>query len=177
MTLSTIFLSTFWFLLMLWSVVSPLIFAGLLWYVRKSVTSDCTTDITDTYRFLWQDYNKDMIFWEVLDIACKFYLTWLVMFVDKEQGSKRVLWLMIVIIVSTMYLDLLALSYLFKRANDLHLSFTNNIILIGCFLLDASYWESLLICTLKRTIVPKDLLEYLSYTIQLLLQLLSLVVY
>ena len=68
-------LTTFWVLFTVWPVAMPLLFAGLLWNIKKSVRSDCITDLSEACRFLWRDYHKSMMFWEVLDVVRKRFVT------------------------------------------------------------------------------------------------------
>ena len=127
--------SIFWVLFTLWPIMMPLFFSGLLYLIKKPVLLDCTTDLTEACRFLWRDYDKGMMTWEVLDVWRKVFLTGLILFIDTEQGSERMLRLIIASTISVAYLGLLALARPYKRNDDLYLSFASNILLSCCFLM------------------------------------------
>ena len=127
--------SIFWVLFTLWPIMMPLFFSGLLYLIKKPVLLDCTTDLTEACRFLWRDYDKGMMAWEVLDVCRKVFLTGLILFIDTEQGSERMLRLVIASTISIVYLGLLALARPYKRNDDLYLSFASNILLSCCFLM------------------------------------------
>ena len=72
--------------------------------------SDCITDLSEACCSLWRDYDKAMMFWEILDVVHKIMLTELIMFVDIKQGSERLLHLVIEIVLSTKSVGILALT-------------------------------------------------------------------
>jgi len=122
----------FWGSFSLWIIVVPLIFLGLLISIRKSVYSNRTSFLTEACRFLWRDYKEHMMFWEILDIARKLFLTGIVNFIDLEEGSTKILRLVTAIMISALYLGVLALARPYKKSTDLHIAFISNVVLI-CF--------------------------------------------
>jgi len=125
----------FWSFFVLWPILVPSIFFTLLWSIRKPVRSQRTTVLSEACRFLWRDYNKNMMFWEVLDLFRKIFLTGFIMFIETEEGSSRIFRLIIAIVISTFYFGLLALARPYKRNDDLYLSYGSNMLLVFCFLL------------------------------------------
>ena len=128
-------LTIFWVFFALWPVLMPMLCGGILWYIRKSIMTDCITNLSDACGFLWRDYRKEMMAWELIDIARKITLTGLVLFIDIEKGSEKLLRVVIAAVISTTYLGLLALARPYKRTDDLHLSFLSVILQIACFLM------------------------------------------
>lgn len=124
----------FWGLFVIWPIMVPVMFFILLWSIRTSVRSQRTTVLSEACRFLWRDYHRSMMFWEIFDILRKIMLTGCVMFIDREEGSNKIFRLIVAIAISTLYFGLLALARPFKRHGDLYLAFTSNVCLIGCFL-------------------------------------------
>eukprot|EP00551_Chaetoceros_affinis_P006644 CAMPEP_0203669898 /NCGR_PEP_ID=MMETSP0090-20130426/6135_1 /ASSEMBLY_ACC=CAM_ASM_001088 /TAXON_ID=426623 /ORGANISM="Chaetoceros affinis, Strain CCMP159" /LENGTH=78 /DNA_ID=CAMNT_0050534657 /DNA_START=92 /DNA_END=325 /DNA_ORIENTATION=+ len=57
----------FWVLFTVWIILTPLIFLSLLTYIHPSVQSKSITSLADSCRFLWQDYDPSMIYWDVID--------------------------------------------------------------------------------------------------------------
>jgi len=126
--------NTFWILFCLWPLLMPLGLFALLWKVEGAVRSKRTTDLAEACSFLWRDYNESMIFWEIVELYRKIFLTGLILF-DIENGSSRVLRLLIAILVSMMYFGVLSRARPFKRRNDLDLAFISNVLLLCCFIL------------------------------------------
>jgi len=124
---------TFWLTVTLWPILVPLVFFGLLISIRKSVYSKRTTFLAEACRFLWRDYREDMMFWEILDIYRKLFLTGLVNMIDLEKGSTKIIRLVIAIMVSTLYLGILGLARPYIQNTDLYLAFTSNVVLICLF--------------------------------------------
>jgi len=122
----------FWVMFTLWPFLVPLTFLGLLISIRKSVYSQRTTFLSEACSFLWRDYKEGMVFWEILDIYRKLILTGLVNLIDLEKGSTKILRLVTAIMVSALYLGILALARPYRQNTDLHLAFTSNVLLI-CF--------------------------------------------
>jgi len=123
----------FWATFTVWPILVPLVFVGLLISVRKSVQSKRITFLTEACRFLWQDYRESMLFWEILDIYRKLLLTGLINLIDQSAGSRRIFRLLVAIIVSALYLGILALARPYVQNNDLYLAFTSNVFLICLF--------------------------------------------
>eukprot|EP00551_Chaetoceros_affinis_P013020 CAMPEP_0203687050 /NCGR_PEP_ID=MMETSP0090-20130426/49378_1 /ASSEMBLY_ACC=CAM_ASM_001088 /TAXON_ID=426623 /ORGANISM="Chaetoceros affinis, Strain CCMP159" /LENGTH=318 /DNA_ID=CAMNT_0050556299 /DNA_START=2876 /DNA_END=3828 /DNA_ORIENTATION=+ len=117
----------------LWQVMIPLSFLVLLVYIHPSVQSRSITSLADSCRFLWQDYNPSMIYWDVIDTLRKIFLTGLIMLIDKQKGSNKMLRLLIASIVSMLYLCILLAFHPYKRRDDYNLAFLSNFFLICCF--------------------------------------------
>jgi len=122
----------FWVSVTFWPILVPLIFFGLLISIHKSVYSNRINFLAEACRFLWRDYKESMLFWEIIDIYRKLFLTGLINLIDLENGSTKILRLVIAIMVSALYLGILALARPYVQNNDLHLAFTSNVVLI-CF--------------------------------------------
>ena len=73
------------------------------------------------------------MFWEVIDVTRKICLTGLIIFVDKEEGSERILRLLIGIIICIVYASILPLARPYRRNDDLYLAVTSNLLLTCCF--------------------------------------------
>jgi hypothetical protein len=70
---------------------------------------------------------------QAADMLRKLFLTSLILFVDVEYGSSRLLRLLLASIVSAVYLGALALARPYKRSDDLYLACTSNMLLTCCF--------------------------------------------
>jgi hypothetical protein len=57
----------FWSLFIVWVVLIPLAFVVLLKYIGPTVRSKSITFMADACRFLWQDYDSNVGFWEIVD--------------------------------------------------------------------------------------------------------------
>ena len=100
----------FWSFFALWPVLVPLGFLALLLHVRTPVKAQRDTPLTRATSFLWRDYSASFLFWEVLDLARKIFLTSMVLFIDQEYGSTKLRRLVTAAIVSATLLTLLALA-------------------------------------------------------------------
>ena len=85
----------FWALFGISPVAIPVGGFFLLVLIRPSVQSNTTTPLADACRFLWVDYNRDLMLWEVIDVVRKISLTGLILFIDTEEGSERILRLLV----------------------------------------------------------------------------------
>ena len=73
----------------------------------------------------------------MFDLARKLFLASLVLFIDQEYGSSKLLRLVVATVVSALFLAALALARPFKRSDDLHLACVANLLLTCCFCLGA----------------------------------------
>jgi hypothetical protein len=126
-------LTTFWSLFTIWIVLIPLAFIVLLKYIGPSVQSKSITFLSDACRFLWQDYDANMWFWDIVDTYRKIFLTGTVILIDREEGSNKMLRLVIAIIVSMLYFGILLAYRPYKRSDDYNLAFLSNFLMISCF--------------------------------------------
>ena len=111
----------------------PLIFLLPLTRVRTAVTAQRRTPLANACRFLWCDYDAGLLFWEVIDLLRRLLLTSIILFVDTENGSSKMLRLVLGTIISAMYLGILALVRPYKRSDDLYLACLSNMLLACCF--------------------------------------------
>ena len=123
----------FWAFFALWPVLVPLGFLALLLRVRKPVAAQRATPLSRATSFLWRDYSGRFLFWEVLDLVRKIFLTSMVLFIDQEYGSRKLLRTVVAAIVSATFLTLLALARPYRRSDDLCLACIANLLLTCCF--------------------------------------------
>ena len=117
----------------LWPVLTPLLFIMLLVHIRPSVRRNSPTPLAIACRFFWDDYDESMMFWDVIDTVRKLILTGFIMFFDPEKGSNKLFRLTVAIIISSLYLGILANARPYKRDDDFYLAFVGNFLLICCF--------------------------------------------
>ena len=125
-------LQIFRILFVCWPVLIPLLFSGLLKSIHYTVQQKRTTVLADACGFLWRDYDESVIFWDIIDMMRKVFLTGFIMFVDAEEGSSRVFRLIIATVVSSFYMAILSYARPYKRQDDFHLALVSSILLI-CF--------------------------------------------
>merc|ERR1719473_1389805 len=119
----------FWAFFVLW----PLAFLALLLSIRSEVRAQRDRATARACRFLWRDYDPRLLFWEVVDLGRKLFLASLVLFIQTDDGSSKLLRLVVASLLSALYLAVLALSRPFKRDDDLYLACTANLLLACCF--------------------------------------------
>jgi hypothetical protein len=124
----------FWASFVLWPVVVPLTFLVLLLRVRASMINQRITGLANACRFLWRDYNERFHYWEIIDLVRKVLLTAIIIFINVEPGSSRILRLVIAAIISGAYLAAIAVAHPFRRADDLYLACLANLLLTCCFI-------------------------------------------
>ncbi|EOD35913.1 hypothetical protein EMIHUDRAFT_110524 [Emiliania huxleyi CCMP1516] len=123
----------FWAFFVLWPVLVPLAFLVLLLSIRSEVRAQRVRATARASRFLWRDYDPRLLFWEVVDMGRKLFLASLVLFIQTDTGSSKILRLFVASVVSALYLAVLALARPFKRSADLYLACTANLFLACCF--------------------------------------------
>eukprot|EP00592_Proboscia_alata_P023596 CAMPEP_0194424146 /NCGR_PEP_ID=MMETSP0176-20130528/23412_1 /TAXON_ID=216777 /ORGANISM="Proboscia alata, Strain PI-D3" /LENGTH=2584 /DNA_ID=CAMNT_0039233745 /DNA_START=230 /DNA_END=7984 /DNA_ORIENTATION=+ len=126
-------LVTFWVLFTVWILLIPLGFVVLLKYIGPSVRSKSISSLADASRFLWQDYDASMWFWDIVDTYRKIFLSGAILLIDTQKGSNKILRLVVAIIVSVLYFGILLAYRPYKRSNDYNLAFLSNFLLISCF--------------------------------------------
>jgi hypothetical protein len=124
----------FWSSYVLWFVLVPSSFLILLLRVQASIVDQRITGLANACRFLWRDYNARSHYWELVDLVRKLILTAMIIFVDMEYGSSKILRLVIAAIISVAYLTILAVTHPFRRADDLYLACLSNLLLACCFI-------------------------------------------
>jgi len=128
-------LNLFWALFIIWPVLLPLLMFGLLWKVRHLVRAKRTTPLAEACSFLWRDYNEGYLYWEIIDLYRKLFLTGFILLIDKDEGSTRILRLLVATAVSLVYFGILLRVRPYKQAGNLDLAFVSNILLMLCFIL------------------------------------------
>ena len=92
------------------------------------------TSLTEACSFLWRDYDESMLFWDIVDIMRKIFLTGFINLIDIEEGSSRALRLIVAASISAMYMGVLALTRPYKRLDDLFLAYLSNLLLVLTFI-------------------------------------------
>ena len=138
----------FWFFFLLWPVLVPMVYLGLILRIRRAVVNNRITKLANACKFLWADYVPSSLFWEVIDVERKVLLSAVILFVDTEFGSTRMLRLALAAIISAMYLSILAVARPFKRLDDMYLACLANLLLTCSFvsgfavkLCEAGQWD------------------------------------
>jgi hypothetical protein len=126
-------ITTFWILFSLWIVIIPLGFYVFLKYISPSIEAQKFTSLTVACRFLWEDYTRSMWFWDIVDVMRKLLLTGIIMMIDPEEGSNKMLRLVVAIVISILYLCVSLIFQPYRRRDDFFLAFVSNLILLGCF--------------------------------------------
>lgn len=122
----------FWIFFTIWIVLTPLAFLMLLWYISSSIRSNEITSLANDCRFLWEDYDSSMWFWDIVDTYRKVFLTGIIMFIDFQEGSNKLLRLVVAIIVATLFFGVLLAFRPYKRSDDFYFSLVTNFMLITC---------------------------------------------
>jgi hypothetical protein len=135
--------TTFWILLGVWIIFVPIVFFLLLIYISPSIESSRITFLADACRFLWQDYNSNMWFWDIVDTMRRIFLTGIIMFIDTQEGSNKILCLVVANIVSALYMGILLAFHPYQMKSDYYLAFVSNFLLICCFTLGMDDIETL----------------------------------
>jgi len=126
---------TFWIVFAIWPVAVPLFFIILLLSVQKSLRAHHRTRLAEACRFLWRDYKDSLLWWDFIDIIRKIFLSGLIVFIDSEAGSDKILRLIVATAICVLYISVLGLAKPYNNNSDLYLAFTTNIVLLYCFLL------------------------------------------
>jgi hypothetical protein len=125
----------FWAFFALWPVLVPLIFFGLLLFIRPTIRAQRISPLALTCSFLWRDYESAFLFWEMIDLVRKLFRTTFIHFIDTSSGSSRILRLITGAAVSGTYLALLAFARPYQRFDDLQLAALANLLLTLIFTL------------------------------------------
>ena len=123
----------FWVFFTAWPVTVPIVFLGLLLYIRPLVRTNRITPLAEACRFLWRDYERSTMYWEFIDIVRKICLTGLIIFIDTEGGSDRIFRLLVAILICVIYAIFLSRARPYKRNDDLNLAILSNLLLTCCF--------------------------------------------
>jgi len=98
------------------------------------VQSNRITCLAEVSQFLWMYYDSSMMLWEFIDLVRKISLTGLIMFIDTEEGSEKILRLIAAAFICIIYGNILSYAHPYKRNDDLDLAVISNLLLICCFL-------------------------------------------
>ena len=123
----------FWVFFVIWPIFTPLLIGFVLKIISKSVRANSPTRLADSCRFLWEDYTNSMICWDVVDTFRKIVLTGVIMLIDTEEGSNKLVRLIVASIISSIYLGILATARPYKQDDNLYLAIISNIMLTCCF--------------------------------------------
>lgn len=127
--------TVFWIFLTFWSFITPTCFFLLLKSVSSSIQQNRITYFADACRFLWDDYDSTMWFWDVLDTVRRLMLTCFVLFIDTKEGSSRLFRIILAIIVCVLYHTLLLALCPYKRSDNYNLALIMNLAITCCFCL------------------------------------------
>jgi len=125
----------FWALFAIWPVAVPVGVFVLILKIRPSVQSNTPTPLAEACQFLWFDYNRDMMFWEVIELVRKISLTCIILFIDPLQGAERILRLVIGTMIFIFYCVILSYARPYKCKDDFNLAIVSNLLLTCFFLL------------------------------------------
>ena len=146
----------FWSFFVLWPVLVPLGFLALLLQVRAAVRAQRVSSIARSSAFLWRDYDSAHLYWECVDlwrkvcraqylsslssavtpplpVASQIFLTAVMLFIEREDGSNKLLRLIVAITVTVFYLAILATVRPFKHADDAAFACLANMLLACSF--------------------------------------------
>merc|ERR1712038_368209 len=126
-------LGIFWAMFVIWIVLTPISFLMVLRKVHEAVKSMRITPLADSCRFLWQDYHPSMIYWDIIDTWRKIFLTGCIMLIDIEEGSNKILRLVLANIVSVLYFGILLIFRPYRNDDDYYIAFVSKFLLICCF--------------------------------------------
>lgn len=124
----------FWIYLVLWPILTPIGLFTLLIIIRKSIISDSITGLANACRFLWADYDKSLVFWDMFDLGRKIFLVGFIMFIDQKEGSTKSFRLAIAGMVSLSYLVILVATQPYRRTDNYFLALVSNFLLVLCFM-------------------------------------------
>jgi len=120
--------------LVLWPVLVNILWIHLLTRIWHPVRTNRLTRLANACRFLWRDYQPSMMFWDVVDLIRKIFLTGVITCIDM-RASTEVIRLIIASVISFMYVVFLTMCRPYKRTDDHYLGVTSNILLTCCFLM------------------------------------------
>jgi hypothetical protein len=84
------------FLIVVWPLGVPVMYAVLLWKARDAIVSGSSTPLSQAASFLWADYESFAFFWEPMEMCRKLALTGGVLIIGEEFESARVLMALLV---------------------------------------------------------------------------------
>jgi hypothetical protein len=125
----------FWVLALIWTGLTPLGFLIVLGRIRHSIQTKSITFLANACRFLWQDYDPSMFFWDIFDTMRKIILIGFITLIDLQYGYNKLLRLVMANIISVFYTCILLVYRPYKRNDDYNLAFLSNFLLICCFAL------------------------------------------
>jgi hypothetical protein len=119
--------------LVLWPVLVNILWIYLISRIWHPVRTHRLTRLANACRFLWRDYQPSMMFWDVVDLMRKIFLTGVIECIVDMRASTEVLRLIIAGLISFVYVVFLTMCQPYKRADDHYLAVISNILLTCCF--------------------------------------------
>jgi len=119
--------STAAFLLLIWPVGIPLLYAALLYASRKALLKGMRTTLSDATHFLSGDYEATKFWWEPVEMCRKLLLTGWLLLVDSTAEQTRVV---VALLLSIFFLMLRLAVKPLANGNDEALSTTSEVSLI-----------------------------------------------
>ena len=123
-------LGVFFVSLILWPILVNILWIHLITRIWHPVRTNRLTHLANACRFLWRDYQPSMMFWDVVDLIRKIFLTGVIACIDM-RASTEVVHLSIAVVISFIYAIFLAMCRPYKRADDhyVYLAVISNILL------------------------------------------------
>ena len=91
------------FLLIIWPVGVPLLYAALLWASRAALLKGMRTTLSDATHFLSGDYKSTVFWWEPVEMCRKLLLTGWLLLVDSTAEQTRVV---VAILLTVFFLNI-----------------------------------------------------------------------
>ena len=121
------------FFICLWPVGMMLLYVGLLWGCRRAVLEHKPNALSCATSFLWKEYDDQYFWWELVELSKKLVLTNVLLVIDTEQGSTKLVRLFVAFLVSLIGLTLTLFAQPFKRKSDDLLNVVAQLILVIFF--------------------------------------------
>lgn len=104
--------------LSLWPLAMPIMYSVLLKMCSKAIINHHPTKLSRAVAFLWGEYKDEYYWWEIVETYKKLILTNAVLFIDIENGSTKLLRLVVGLIVSLFGLVLQLSARPLKNLDD-----------------------------------------------------------
>jgi hypothetical protein len=121
------------FFICVWPVGMTLLYVGLLWGCRRAVREHKPNTLSRATSFLWKEYDDRYFWWELVELSKKLVLTNVLLVIDTEEGSAKLVRLFVAFLVSLIGLTLTLFTQPFKRHSDNHLNIVAQLILVIFF--------------------------------------------
>lgn len=128
-------LATAWTFILLWPLALPLLYAVLLYKCRSAVQNHRPSALSRATRFLWSEY-KDAYFWyEMVELVVKLCLTNVLLFINFDSGSSRLLRLFAGLLISVFALTIQLALRPFRKTTDDAIASVVRLLLVLFFVL------------------------------------------